>query len=404
MSVARSVEAGFFPLDKELQVPDGHLLPHAQETMVSLGSELPFKRVVKHLERTLGVLVHASTARRQTLAVGQRMLEVQNTQAQPLAACPEEKASERMAMSSDGSMVPLVGGVWAEVKVVAIGAVERRKHKDEEEIVTTKLTYFARMAPAATFADQASAEVRRRGVERAKEVCAIQDGAEWIQGFVHGHRHDALRILDFAHAAEYVAEIAEKVRASGGHLPPKWVDGVLHRLKHEGPARVLRHLTRLARRYPQIQDQVNYLEKRRELMDYPTYQQQGWPIGSGSVESSHKLVVQARLKGPGMHWKPEHVNPMLALRLALLNDRWSEVWQEQQRLRQQQRHLKRQARQQQRFLEQQAKRQEADPPPLPVASTPKPLRQKTGRTEAQYRWGRQTFSPRMLEQAGRAKK
>jgi hypothetical protein len=86
--------------------------------------------------------------------------------------------------------------VWAEVKVVAIGAGERRMRKGEEQIVTTKLTYFARMANAATFADQASAELRRRGIERAKQVCAIQDGAEWIQGFVQGHRHDALRILD----------------------------------------------------------------------------------------------------------------------------------------------------------------------------------------------------------------
>jgi hypothetical protein len=84
------------------------------------------------------------------------MLEVQNTQAQPLAICPEEPASERMVMSSDGSMVPLVGGVLAEVKVVAIGAVERRRRKDEEQTVTTNLTYFARMAPAATFADQGS--------------------------------------------------------------------------------------------------------------------------------------------------------------------------------------------------------------------------------------------------------
>src|SRR6266566_3951852 len=235
---------GFFPLDQELQVPDRHLLPHAQDTLVSLSSELPFGRAVTHLERTLGVVVHASTARRQTLAVGQRVLAVQNTQAQPLSACPEETASERMAMSSDGCMVPLVGGVWAEVKVVAIGAVERRKRKDEEHIVTTQLTYFARMAPAATFADQGSAELRRRGIERAKQVCAIQDGAEWIQGFVQGHRHDALRILDFAHAASYVYEMADKVRESGGHLPATWVDGVLHRLKHEGPARVLRHVTR----------------------------------------------------------------------------------------------------------------------------------------------------------------
>jgi hypothetical protein len=185
--------------------------------------------------------------------------EVQNTQAQPLSACPEEEASERMAMSSDGSMVPLVGGVWAEVKVVAIGAVERRKRKGEDQIVTTQITYFARMAPAATFADQASAELRRRGIERAKQVCAIQDGAEWIQGFVQGHRHDALRILDFAHAASYIYESAARVREGRGHLPATWEDGVLHRLKHEGPTRVLRHITPLARRYPQIQEQVTYL-------------------------------------------------------------------------------------------------------------------------------------------------
>ena len=67
------------------------------------------------------------------------------------------------------------------MKVVAIGAVECRTRKGEEQIVTTDLTYLARLANAVTFADQASAEVRRRGIERAKEVCAIQDGAEWIQ-------------------------------------------------------------------------------------------------------------------------------------------------------------------------------------------------------------------------------
>ena len=123
----------------------------------------------------------------------------------------------------------------------------------------------------------------------------------------------------------------------------------------------------------------------------------------GSGESSHKLVVQARLKGSGMHWKPEHVNPMLALRLALLNERWAESWQEQDRLRQRQQHLKRQARQQQRFREQQAKRRESHPSPVPVSTTPQPTRQKTGRTEAQYRWGRHTISPRMLKQASDAK-
>ena len=44
-------------------------------------------------------------------------------------------------------------------------------------------------------------ETERRGVCQAKEVCAVQDGAEWIQGFVDLYRPDAVRILDFAHAA-----------------------------------------------------------------------------------------------------------------------------------------------------------------------------------------------------------
>ena len=62
----------------------------------------------------------------------QRVLEIHNEQAKPLADCPEENASERMAMSSDGAMVPLVGGVWAEVKLVAIGAVECRKRSGKK--------------------------------------------------------------------------------------------------------------------------------------------------------------------------------------------------------------------------------------------------------------------------------
>jgi hypothetical protein len=74
--------------------------------------------------------------------------------------------------------------------------------------------------------------------------------------------------------------------------------------------------------------QLTYLRKRAALMQYRAYQQQGWPIGSGMVESANKVVVQARLKGAGMHWEPPHVNPMLTLRTAACSERWDEGWQE----------------------------------------------------------------------------
>jgi|GEM_PF-6052956 hypothetical protein len=45
-----------------------------------------------------------------------------------------------------------------------------------------------------------------------------------------------------------------------------------------------------------------------------------------SVESANKLVVEARLKGASMHWQRQNVNPMLALRNGVCNERWLETW------------------------------------------------------------------------------
>lgn len=77
---------------------------------------------------------------------------------------------------------------------------------------------------------------------------------------------------------------------------------------------------------PELAEKIAYLEKRQDNMQYPYFQAQGWPIGSGAVESGNKLVVEARLKGSGMHWARHNVNPMLGLRNAVCNDRWSDAW------------------------------------------------------------------------------
>ncbi len=65
---------------------------------------------------------------------------------------------------------------------------------------------------------------------------------------------------------------------------------------------MLTHLAWVTARYPSpaAQEKLTYLQKREAHMQYPTYQAARWPIGSGSVESANKVVVEARLKGAGM--------------------------------------------------------------------------------------------------------
>lgn len=277
------------------------------------------------------------------------------------------------------------------------------------------LSYCSRLTDVVGFEHATVLETHRRGLEQAKEVAAVVDGADWLQGMIDYHRADAVRILDFAHAAGYVQAIGEAVREAGHCLPEKWREGVLHRLKHDGPERVLLHLARLCQRCssPAVWAKWQYLLTRHAQMQYPCYQAAGWPIGSGMVESANKLVVEARLKGAGMHWRAENVNRLLVLRNAVTNDRWEETWQDRMKQahlgRKQEREHHRQVRLErgiQRLVRLLLPLMRPKPqPPEPAASLPTtPTPVPKGRTETQYRWGRRPVTSRgALLKAGFAK-
>jgi hypothetical protein len=311
---------------------------------------MPYARAQELLEDLLGVQVSKATARRATLATGEAQLSVGEGEVERLKqeAPAAPAGADKQALSGDGAFVLLVGGEWVEVKTLTLGEITRTAHG---EVCMQQISSFSRLADAEHFVEAALIETHRRGLEEASAVCAVQDGAEWLQGLVDYHRADAVRILDFPHAAEYVNAIGQAVQAAGGRLPATWLAGVLHRLKHQGPQRVLKHLAWLAARYPSplMQEKLAYLQKREAHMQYPSYQQAGWPIGSGNVESANKLVVEARLKGAGMRWERQNVNPMLVLRNAVCNQRWHETWAATMTQRQAQRTRHRQADSQQRL-------------------------------------------------------
>jgi hypothetical protein len=58
-----------------------------------------------------------------------------------------------------------------------------------------------------------------------------------------------------------------------------------------------------------VREHLGYLRKREGLMQSPQFRHQGWPIGSGMVESANKLVVEARLKGAGMRFRTQPCEP-----------------------------------------------------------------------------------------------
>ena len=297
-----------------------------------LGSWLPFGPAAQLFTAFTEVAVSRATVRRLTEAAG----SVQVAQQEAAVVAMEagqlvvlEQVPPKMVYAVDGAMVPLVGGEWAEVRTLAIGEAAVQTTADSGlEAVTQHLSYFSRLLDAESFARAALVETERRGLYQAQQAAAVGDGAEWVQSFSDYHRSDALRILDFPHAAERFTTIYQACQEQGVQLGQEWTAQQRERLKAEGGTSVLVTLRQLQETYPHVglDEPLGYLAKREAMLQYPQFQAQGWPIASGMVESANKLVVGARLKGAGMHWQRDQVNPMLALRNVVCNDRWDESW------------------------------------------------------------------------------
>ncbi len=292
--------------------------------MARLGTWMPFRAAQRELAFFLGVEVAEASVRQMTEQAGAAQVQVQAHEVETLLEeRPGSPSGPQMQLLSlDGALIQMVTGEWKEVKTLALGEIGKTTTKSEEEerVQTTALSYFSRMSEAESFQQEALGEVYRRGVEKAETVCAVSDGADWIQKWVDYHRKDAVRILDFAHALEYVSkggqvayahlplpneDAAESAQAQAKRKPERfeqWLKQQAHELKTGEADRVLAELERLRTLMQEVghldalealDKSLHYLRERRAMISYAHFRAQDYPIGSGSVESAHILVVPA---------------------------------------------------------------------------------------------------------------
>jgi len=201
------------------------------------------------LERFTHVRVSQTTAQRHTEAIGLAYEAVQLAEVERIEQdWPDVEAGpEKLVLGVDGAFVPVLHGEWAEVKTLVVGEVgEVVEVKGEQVVPTHTLSYFSRLTEAETFQRLSLGELYRRRLETALQVAALSDGAEWIQGFVDEHCPEALRILDFPHAAERICQIGEVVLGCGHASLAAWQRRQVHHLKQSGPSDLVAKLTSFA--------------------------------------------------------------------------------------------------------------------------------------------------------------
>lgn len=306
-----------------------------------LGVEIPSYQRAADVFRDLTHLpLSKSTLHRLTHQAGAHVAAELEAEAQAMVRIPSpsdavvwrklpEPDSPMMNVSSDGVLIRLRQEGFKEVKTVAVSAVTQvtDAQTGETTVHLTQHSYRAGLWEAPTFANHLWAEACRRGVEKAKWVVSVNDGAAWIWAIVFMCFARCYQILDWYHAIQRLWTIATAYFGDDQAAATAWVETQKALLAQSKLRQVFQNIRRLYPRHhpcPEaVATAVRYLFHHRWRMRYREFRQAGCPIGSGVIESACKVVVQERMKQAGMQWSRTGAQAMLALRSVLLSDRWS---------------------------------------------------------------------------------
>ena len=333
-------KTGVFPLDEVLAVGDHSWSPGTIRWALRMGIEIAsYERAAMTFSELMHLSLSKSSLQRMVKKYGGELVKQQEAEAEAMVKAPSkaevevvyrkrvQPESETMSVSHDGNLIHIRGEGWKEVKIVAVSAVTTTtdEQSGEQQVQLSQHSYRAGLWDAATFANQQWVEAEKRGLFFAKRLACVADGAAWIWQIVFMCFAPCFQILDWWHATQYLWMIANAA-FSNPKEATAWVEQQKSLLLNSHLTQFFANVRLLFPRTSPLPDPVRtavlYLFHHRHRLDYASFRRLGLPIGSGSVESAGKVVVQARLKQAGMRWSRSGAQAMLALRAALLSNRW----------------------------------------------------------------------------------
>ena len=234
-----------------------------------------------------------------------------------------------VAIGMDGACMLLCEEGWREAMAGTIALYDRAGKRQHTIYIGAapehgRASFIARM-------EREIAHVKR--LYPQAQYIGLADGAPCNWEFLK--RHTQIQVLDFWHAAQHLAEVAQAAFPRAGPERENWLDAHCHDLKHY-PCAVDRLLQELEGDWPRgcpkaaqasIQKAAAYFRHHRDRMDYADYRIDHLPIGSGVTEAACKTLIKHRLCASGMKWKERGASIILSLRaLVLTEQRWDQFW------------------------------------------------------------------------------
>jgi hypothetical protein len=233
--------------------------------------------------------------------------------------CGEYMTARQAGLTSEDGYEPDDRVRDVEWKEVRVGLVRRSDERSKK--------YVCRMGDYDDICKQMFGLAVSLGLTPGAQVISPGDGGNGLMEALDEWFDNLQFILDYSHLKTHFYETAEAL-GIGEDMRDGWVETFLDRIWEGQVDKVIQRLESLYEDDPnnRLDRLIRYLERFSDCVDYSDYEEAGWPTGSGEVESAHKYLPQDRLKLPGACWKPESINPMMAIRVIKKNGWWDDFW------------------------------------------------------------------------------
>ena len=219
---------------------------------------------------------------------------------------------------------------WRDLKVGAwftTTAEPPQTPEEDWEIQATDISSYCDIQEAQQFGDVLWATGCQGQAQLADELIFLGDGADWIWNLVEEHYPEAVQIVDWFHATEYIAPVANAT-FSDEDQRQAWIKQVRTLLWDGDLDAVIAAFQRFSshqRAGEAARKAITYFTNNRHRMRYPEYRAQGYQIGSGTIESGCKQIVTQRLKVAGAIWDLDNVIKTAKARAAWLSRQWQTI-------------------------------------------------------------------------------
>ena len=190
------------------------------------------------------------------------------------------------------------------------------------------MKYYCEIAEAEQFGRLVWATGLQNQVDAYAEIVFVCDGATWIWRLVEKYFPCAVQIVDWYHASQYLTPIAEAAFGANTFAAQEWLTQTRTDL-WEGCLQDVIQACRTFLRHPQAQASaekaITYYTHNEKRMDYARFRQQGYLIGSGTIESACKQIASVRLKRSGARWTLAGVIATAKARAAWLSKSWDQL-------------------------------------------------------------------------------